>query len=450
MTTTDRRAETRRTGEAPDPASLDPAERMGVDELRALQLERLQWTLRHAYDNVPHYRARLRRRRRAPRRLPRAGRPREVPDHVARPTCARTTRSACSPSRRSRSAGCTPPPARPAGRPSSATPSATSTPGPRSWPARSARPGGRPGDVLHNAYGYGLFTGGLGAHYGAEKLGCTVIPISGGMTPAAGAADPRLRAARDHGDAVLHAHRHRRVGEAGHRPAVDLAARSASSAPSRGPSRCGRRWRSASTSTPSTSTGCRRSWAPASPRSAWRPRTGCTSGRTTSIPEVIDPITGEVLPDGEEGELVFTSLTKEAMPVIRYRTRDLTRLLPGHRAAGHAPDGEDHRPHRRHDHPARGQPLPDADRGDRAAHPGPVAALRARADHPRPDGPPHRPGRGPARLPRRAPDAAAAEVAEGGQGHRRHQRRRARRRPGDAAPVGRQAAAADATSGQRA
>ena len=70
-------------------------------------------------------------------------------------------------------------------------------------------------------------------------------------------------------------------------------------------------------------------------------------------PEIIDPITGEVLPEGEEGELVFTSLTKEAMPVIRYRTRDLTRLLPGTARPGHAPDGEDHRPHRRHDHPAR-------------------------------------------------------------------------------------------------
>ena len=79
-------------------------------------------------------------------------------------------------------------------------------------------------------------------------------------------------------------------------------------------------------------------------------------------PEVIDPVTGEVLPDGEQGELVFTSLTKQAMPVIRYRTRDLTRLLPGHRAHD-APDREDHRPHRRHDHPARREPVPDPDRG---------------------------------------------------------------------------------------
>ena len=83
-------------------------------------------------------------------------------------------------------------------------------------------------------------------------------------------------------------------------------------------------------------------------------------------PEIIDPDTGEVLPDGEEGELVFTTLTKEALPVVRYRTRDLTRLLPP-TARSHAPHGQDRRPQRRHaDHPRR-QPVPDADRGDRAA-----------------------------------------------------------------------------------
>ena len=83
-------------------------------------------------------------------------------------------------------------------------------------------------------------------------------------------------------------------------------------------------------------------------------------------PEVVDPVTGEVLPDGEKGELVFTSLTKEAMPVIRYRTRDLTRLLPG-TARPFRADGEGHRPQRRHDHPAGGEPLPHPDRGDRPA-----------------------------------------------------------------------------------
>ena len=97
------------------------------------------------------------------------------------------------------------------------------------------------------------------------------------------------------------------------------------------------------------------------------------------FPEIIDPVTGEVLPDGEKGELVFTSLTKQAMPVIRYRTRDLTRLLPG-TAPADAADREDHRPHRRHDHPARREPLPHPDRGADPAHARPVAALPVRAD----------------------------------------------------------------------
>ena len=112
------------------------------------------------------------------------------------------------------------------------------------------------------------------------------------------------------------------------------------------------------------------------------------------------------------------------MPVIRYRTRDLTRLLPGTARPGDAPDGEGHRPHRRHDHPARGEPLPDPDRGDRAAHAGAVAALPPGADHPRPHGPPdrRRSRPGPTARPSAA-TPAAAEVAEGGQGHRRHERR---------------------------
>ena len=95
-------------------------------------------------------------------------------------------------------------------------------------------------------------------------------------------------------------------------------------------------------------------------------------------PEVVDPVTGEPLPDGEEGELLFTSLTKEALPIIRYRTRDLTRLLPG-TARPHAADAEDHRPQRRHDHPARRERVPHADRGGRPAHARAVTALPVRA-----------------------------------------------------------------------
>ena len=125
--------------------------------------------------------------------------------------------------------------------------------------ARSIRAaGGRPGDRVHVAYGYGLFTGGLGAHYGAERLGCTVIPVSGGHDRAPGAADPRLRARHHHGDALVHAHDPRRARAAGRGPARLLVARSASSARSRGPRTCAPRSRPASTCTRSTSTGCPR------------------------------------------------------------------------------------------------------------------------------------------------------------------------------------------------
>ena len=328
MTTTEHAAGTRRLGAAPDPATLDPAERMGVDELRALQLERLQATLRHAYENVPHYRRAFDDAGRAPRRLPRARRPRAVPDHERRPTCATTTRSACSPSPGSRSAGCTPRPG------TTGLPTVVGyTEGDLDvWAtvmARSIRAaGGRPGDVLHNAYGYGLFTGGLGAHYGAEKLGCTVVPVSGGMTPR------QVQLIRDFEPRVIMVTpsymltvidefekqgidpraSSLRIGIFGAEPwteqmrqemeerldidAVDIY-------------------------------GLSEVMGPGVAQECVETKDGLHIWEDHFYPEVIDPFTGEVLPEGEEGELVFTSLTKEAMPVIRYRTRDLTRLLPG-------------------------------------------------------------------------------------------------------------------------
>ncbi len=173
---------TRRLGTPPDVELLDPAERMSVDELRALQLERLQWTLRHAYENVPHYR----------RAFDAAGvHPDDCTDlsDLARfPTTSKADLRDNYPfgmfavpqeqvRRVHASSGTT-------GRPTVVgyTEKDIDT-----WAAVMARSiraaGGRPGDKLHNAYGYGLFTGGLGAHYGAERLGCTVIPVSGGMTP---------------------------------------------------------------------------------------------------------------------------------------------------------------------------------------------------------------------------------------------------------------------------
>jgi phenylacetate-CoA ligase len=195
--------------------------------------------------------------------------------------------------------------------------------------ARSIRAaGGRAGDVVHVAYGYGLFTGGLGAHYGAERLGCTVVPVSGGMTERqvqlildfeprvimvtpsyflaildeleAQGVDPRTTSleigifgAEPWTDEMRH-EVERRAGI----DAVDIY-------------------------------GLSEVMGPGVSQEAASTKDGLHVWEDHFYPEVIDPISLEVLPDGEEGELVFTSLTKQAMPVVRYRTRDLTRLLPG-------------------------------------------------------------------------------------------------------------------------
>src|SRR4051812_35701520 len=172
---------TRRLGETPDPTTLDAAERMGVDELRALQLERLQETLQHAYQNVPHYR----------RAFDAAGvHPddcRDLTDLARFPTTSKADLRENYPfgmfavpqdqvRRIHASSGTT----------GKATVVGYTERDIDTWATVMARSihaaGGRPGHKVHVAYGYGLFTGGLGAHYGAEKLGCTVIPASGGMT----------------------------------------------------------------------------------------------------------------------------------------------------------------------------------------------------------------------------------------------------------------------------
>ena len=357
---------TRRLGAAPDPSLLDPAERMGLDELRGLQLERLQWSLRHAYDNVPHYRAAFDAAGVHPDDC------RELADlakfpTTPRPTCATTIRSACSPSRRTRCAASTPRRGT-TGRPTVVGYTERDIDTWATVMARSIRAaGGRAGDRLHNAYGYGLFTGGLGAHYGAEKLGCTVIPISGGMTPRQvqlitdfaprmimvtptymltvidemekQGVDPRSTSLEIgiFGAEPWTEQMRQEMEERLDIEAIDIY-------------------------------GLSEVMGPGVAQECVETKDGLHVWEDHFYPEIIDPISGEVLPEGEKGELVFTSLTKEAMPVIRYRTRDLTRLLPGHRAARDAPDGEGHRPHRRHDHPARGERLPDPDRGDRAPH----------------------------------------------------------------------------------
>jgi phenylacetate-CoA ligase len=195
--------------------------------------------------------------------------------------------------------------------------------------ARSIRAaGGRPGDLCHVAYGYGLFTGGLGAHYGAERLGCTVVPVSGGMTERqvqlildfepriimvtpsyflaildqleAEGVDPR--------DTSLE------IGIFGAEPWTDEMRRNVEE-------RSGIR--------AVDIYGLSEVMGPGVSQESGETQDGLHVWEDHFLPEVIDPVTLEVLPDGEEGELVFTSLTKQAMPVVRYRTRDLTRLLPG-------------------------------------------------------------------------------------------------------------------------
>ncbi len=195
--------------------------------------------------------------------------------------------------------------------------------------ARSIRAaGGRPGDVCHIAYGYGLFTGGLGAHYGAERLGCTVVPVSGGMTERQVQLildfEPRIimvtpsyfLAILDEIEAqgVDPRSTSLEIGIFGAEPWTDEMRRAVEE-------RAGLR--------AVDIYGLSEVMGPGVSQEAAETQDGLHVWEDHFLPEIVDPVTMEVLPDGEEGELVFTSLTKQAMPVIRYRTRDLTRLLPG-------------------------------------------------------------------------------------------------------------------------
>jgi phenylacetate-CoA ligase len=310
----------------PQPGELEPIERASRDELQALQLERLTWSLRHAYDNVPHYR----------RAFDEAG---VHPDDLK--TLADLAKFPFTDKKTLRdnypfglfavprervvrvhaSSGTT-------GKPTVVGYTQRDIDTWAGVVARSIRAaGGRPGDMVHIAYGYGLFTGGLGAHYGAERLGCTVVPMSGGQTekqvqliqdfkpaiimvtpsymlniveefrrqgldPAASSLQVGIFGAEPWTDAMR-----REIEERAGIDAVDIYGLS-------------------EVMGPGVASECIES------------KDGPVIWEDHFYPEIIDPDTGEVLPDGAEGELVFTSLTKEALPIIRYRTRDLTRLLP--------------------------------------------------------------------------------------------------------------------------
>ena len=314
------------TSRKPAPGELEPIETASRDELQALQLKRLQWTLRHAYDHVPHYRAAFETAGRHPNdirsladlaHLPFTTK-KDLRDHypfgmfaVPREQVARVHASS----------GTT-------GKPTVVGYTRNDIDTWATVMARSIRAaGGRAGDVVHIAYGYGLFTGGLGAHYGAEKLGCTVIPMSGGMT------ERQVQLIVDFKpDIIMVTPSYMlAIAEEMERQGVDAKACSL---------KIGIFGAEPWTPTMRRAIeekldidaidiyGLSEVIGPGVAQECIETKDGLTVWEDHFYPEIIDPETGEVLPDGEKGELVFTTLTKEALPIIRYRTRDLTRLLP--------------------------------------------------------------------------------------------------------------------------
>ena len=305
----------------------EPIERASLDELRSLQLGRMKWSVAHAYAQVAHYRKAFDDAGVHPNDL------RELADLAKFPLLAKQDLRDNYPFgmfavpreqvlRVHASSGTT----------GSATVVGYTKADIDMWSTVMARSmvaaGGRPGDVTHVAYGYGLFTGGLGAHYGAEHLGCTVVPVSGvaterqvalindfkpriilvtpsyclnlidelerlGLDPAATSLEVGIFGAEPWTD-ELRAEIEQRLGI----DATDIY-------------------------------GLSEVIGPGVAQECIETKDGPTIWEDHFYPEVIDPETGEVLPDGEEGELVFTSLTKQASPVIRYRTRDITTLFPG-------------------------------------------------------------------------------------------------------------------------
>ena len=195
--------------------------------------------------------------------------------------------------------------------------------------ARSIRAaGGRKGDKVHVSYGYGLFTGGLGAHYGAERLGCTVIPMSGGQT------EKQVQLIRDFQPDIIMvtpsymlnlADEIERQGLDPHKLALRLGIFGAEP----WTAELRRTIEERMGITALDIYGLSEIMGPGVAMECLDTKDGPTVWEDHFYPEIIDPATGAVLPDGEYGELVFTSLSKEALPMIRYRTRDLTRLLPG-------------------------------------------------------------------------------------------------------------------------
>jgi phenylacetate-CoA ligase len=311
----------------PRAADLDPVERASLDELRAVQLDRLRTSVRHAYENVPHYRAAFDDLGVHPSDV------RSLDDLARLPFTTKAELRDNYPfgmfavpmaevARVHASSGTT-------GRPTVVGYTAEDI---RTWSALMARSiraaGGRPGDKVHVAYGYGLFTGGLGAHYGAEALGCTVIPVSGGMT------ERQVTLIRDFEPDVIMVTPSYMLAIVDEMERQGVNPRSSSLAvgifgaePWTNDMRVELEQRLDMHAVDIY--GLSEVMGPGVAQECVETKDGLHIWEDHFYPEIIDPVTGEVLPDGQSGELVFTSLTKQAMPVIRYRTRDLSRLLPG-------------------------------------------------------------------------------------------------------------------------
>ena len=313
--------------EAPAKHELDPIETASRDEIAALQLERLKWSVGHAYENVDHYRE----------AFDQAGvHPDDLKDLA---DLARFPFTVKDDLRRSYPFGMFAVPRKSVVRihASSGTTGIPTVVGYTkrdidTWAdlmARSTRAaGGRAGDIVHVAYGYGLFTGGLGVHYGAERLGCTVIPMSGGQTAR------QVQLIQDfQPDVIMVTPSYMlAIGDEFERQGLD---------PRRTSLRVGMHGAEPWTNAMRTEIeerfdmhaidlyGLSEVLGPGVSCECIETKDGLRIWEDHFYPEVVNPLTGEVVADGEQGELVFTSLTKEAFPVIRYRTRDLTRLLPG-------------------------------------------------------------------------------------------------------------------------
>ena len=309
-----------------NPQPLETIEFASRDEIEALQLTRLKWTLHHAYDNVPMYKRKFDQAGVHPDDL------KQLSDLARFPTppsriCATTTHSTPSRCRWNRWCASTPR-APPAARRWWVTPSATSITGPISSPAVGAG-GATAKDKVHVAYGYGLFTGGLGAHYGAERLGATVIPMSGGQTERQAQLildfKPDIIMVTPSYCLTLIDELERKMGGDARGCSLRLGVFGAEP------------WTEALRHEIETRMGIKaldiyglsEVMGPGVAMECLESGGGPTIWEDHFLPEIICPETGVALPDGEHGELVFTTLTKEALPVIRYRTRDLTRLLPG-------------------------------------------------------------------------------------------------------------------------